>query len=124
MNELQASERQIFCRSWSQMVTSLSAFPWKLWADQYQIGLKLMEDIYRQPASAEVSFKRGNEAASQTVDEFRGLERQAAERVRQGFAPPKEIYELPYRDRIDWSKFPDWARPTDPELFQGCAHEG
>jgi hypothetical protein len=52
------------------------------------------------------------------------LERLAAGRVQRGLAPPKEIYELPYRDLIDWSWFPGWARPSDPEQFQGCAHEG
>jgi len=59
-----------------------------------------------------------------TPDDCRKLERQAAERARRGLAPPKEIYETPYRQRIDWSAFPDWARPTDPEVFQGCSHEG
>ena len=22
------------------------------------------------------------------------------------------------------ARFPDWARPSDPELFEGSAHEG
>jgi hypothetical protein len=65
-----------------------------------------------------------NKPQETTVDEFQGLEHQASERVRQGLAPPKEIYDVPYRDRIDWSKFPEWARPTDPEVFQNCGHEG
>jgi hypothetical protein len=54
----------------------------------------------------------------------RRLEGLAAERLERGLAPPKEIYDAPYRDLIDWSRFPDWARPSDPELFQGCVHEG
>lgn len=52
------------------------------------------------------------------------LEKRAVERLRQGLAPPREIYQLPYRDRLDWSELPDWARPSDPELFEGCGHEG
>jgi hypothetical protein len=71
-----------------------------------------------------VRFGEENEASSLTVDQFRGLERKASERVRQGLAPPKEIYDAPYRDRIDWSQFPEWAKPTDPEVFHDCGHEG
>ena len=48
----------------------------------------------------------------------------AGERIAKGFSPPREIYETPMRQRIDWSLFPDWARPVDPEVFEGCGHEG
>lgn len=48
----------------------------------------------------------------------------AALRMQQGFAPPAEIYQVHYRSRINWSDFPDWARPLDPEAFDGCCHEG
>ena len=74
--------------------------------------------------TTEASHAEWGEATSQSGDEFRKLERQAAERVRRGLAPPREIYETLYRNRIDWSRFPEWARPSDPELFQGCGHEG
>ena len=43
---------------------------------------------------------------------------------RQGFAPPSRIYQVEYRRRIDWSRFPSWARPVNPEDFDGCCHEG
>lgn len=48
----------------------------------------------------------------------------AAVRMRQGFAPPAEVYRVPYRSLINWSDFPDWAQPIDPEAFEGCCHEG
>jgi hypothetical protein len=48
----------------------------------------------------------------------------AGKRVAQGLAPPREIYKAQYRKRIDWSKFPEWAQPSDPELYEGCVHEG
>jgi hypothetical protein len=124
MSQLQETESEAFCRSWWQMLTSLFGCQWKLFAGQYQVGLKLMDGIYRRPASTAVRFGEENEASSLTVDQFRGLERKASERVRQGLAPPKEIYDAPYRDRIDWSQFPEWAKPTDPEVFQDCGHEG
>jgi hypothetical protein len=48
----------------------------------------------------------------------------AEQRMSQGLAPPPEIYRIEYRQLVDWLKFPDWARPIDPQLFEGCCHEG
>ncbi|MCA9103226.1 MAG: hypothetical protein KDA63_18855 [Planctomycetales bacterium] len=48
----------------------------------------------------------------------------AEERIRQGLAPPPEIYQVKYRRRVDWTRFPLWAQPLDPEIFDGCGHEG
>ncbi len=57
----------------------------------------------------------------QTPEELAQL---AANRMRQGFPPPAEIYQVQYRSCINWLEFPDWARPVDPEAFDGCCHEG
>lgn len=65
-------------------------------------------------ASARSNGKRLNGTLAQRVKE----------RLDRGLAPPAEAYRLPHRDQIDWSEVPDWARPTDPELFEGCGHEG
>ena len=43
-------------------------------------------------------------------------------RVKQGLAPPRQIYQVHHRHQIDWSQFPSWARPSDPEMFD--CHEG
>ncbi len=48
----------------------------------------------------------------------------AKERMSRGLAPPPEIYRIKNRSLIDWSIFPSWARPLDPEVFDGCCHEG
>ena len=48
----------------------------------------------------------------------------AEQRMSHGFAPPPEIYRIENRRRIDWLRFPDWARPVDPQVFEGCCHEG
>ncbi len=48
----------------------------------------------------------------------------AEQRISQGLAPPPEIYRIEYRQRLDWSKFPNWAQPVDPQVFDGCCHEG
>jgi hypothetical protein len=58
------------------------------------------------------------------VPEAEDLERRALESVRQGMPPPREAYEAPYRDRIAWCRFPTWAWPNDPELFDAGTHEG
>lgn len=46
------------------------------------------------------------------------------ERLDQGLSPPPEIYQVQYRDKIDWSQLPEWALPLDPDVFEGCSHEG
>lgn len=48
----------------------------------------------------------------------------AEDRVRRGLAPPPEIYRIEYLRCVDWSKFPAWAQPVDPQVFDGCCHEG
>jgi hypothetical protein len=45
-------------------------------------------------------------------------------RTRRGLAPPREIYDVRDRDRVAQSTLPEGARPSDPDLFEGCAHEG
>ena len=70
------------------------------------------------------------EAGSEQVDQTAAaqaassLEERARLRTLQGLAPPREIYDIRNPSMVDWSAFPDWARPLDPELFEGCSHEG
>jgi hypothetical protein len=52
------------------------------------------------------------------------LEERARRRTLLGLAPPREIYDTHIRNRVDWSTLPVWARPSDPDLFEGCVHEG
>jgi hypothetical protein len=56
--------------------------------------------------------------------ETQDLVRQAFERLRRGLPPPREIYQVQHRNRVDWLQFPEWARPSDPEMFKDCVHEG
>ncbi len=95
---------------WTCAVARLLTCQWKLFETQYETGMKIMQALLDTPPA--------------TADELRRLEGQSAERIRQGLAPPPEIYRTPYRERIDWSRFPEWARPIDPELFEECGHEG
>jgi hypothetical protein len=64
---------------------------------------------------------RRRNAAAQAAS---SLEERARQRTQQGLAPPREIYDIRNRDRVDWSTLPEWARPSDPDLFEGCVHEG
>jgi hypothetical protein len=98
------------CAYWSRAVTRLLWNQWKLLDAQYAAGIELLDTVAGAPAAAA--------PAKQT------LERYALERVQKGLAPPREVYAVPNRGRIDWSRFPDWARPIDPEVFEGCGHEG
>jgi hypothetical protein len=68
--------------------------------------------------------KSGDLSHSSLKIDGQALIKLAQQRMRQGLAPPPQIYRIEYRNRIDWSQFPDWARPIDPQLFDGCCHEG
>jgi hypothetical protein len=100
---------------WSETMKSLLEYQWQLINGPYSIGLRLMERTLGPPGGA---------PEPTLAEKVRALQRQAAERVRRGLAPPREAYEAPYRDLIDWGAFPDWARPIDPEVFENCGHEG
>jgi hypothetical protein len=110
MSERPESEEPTGGARWPGAVARLLTCQWKLFETQYETGMKIMETLLDTPGGM--------------TDELRRLEQTSAERVRKGLAPPPEIYKTPYRERIDWSRFPEWARPTDPELFEECAHEG
>jgi hypothetical protein len=64
---------------------------------------------------------RRRTAATQAAS---SLEMRARKRTQQGLAPPREIYDIGNRDLVDWSTLPEWARPSDPDMFEGCVHEG
>jgi len=97
--------------SWTRAVTSL------LWGNWLVLdaGFRATEAILATTAPA---------ASAIAVGEPCGLIAFALARAKKGLAPPREIYLAPYRDRINWADFPEWARPCDPDLFEGCSHEG
>ena len=103
---------------WSQAVQYLLGCQWQLFEAQCEVSMKMMERVIDLAAGGTTTTPAG------TAEKLQRLERLAAERARAGLALPREIYELPYRDLVDWANFPDWARPSDPELFAGSAHEG
>ncbi len=98
-------------QSWSHAVTSLL---WSQWL-MLEAGFQATQSILATAAPA-----ADNEVAEATA----GLAARALARVKQGLAPPPELYLAPYRDRINWAEFPEWAKPSNPELYEGCAHEG
>jgi hypothetical protein len=95
---------------WVRAVESWAWTQWRLCDAQYAAGIDLLDAVAGPPAVRTTSVQ--------------DLERRALERVRRGLPPPREVYEVHNRGRIDWSRFPEWARPTDPEAFEGCGHEG
>ena len=101
---------------WLNAAATLLAYQWKLFEAQYQAGLSIVE--------AALGAAGRGAGAGPAAAELERLERLAAERVSRGLAPPREAYQAPYRGQIDWGKFPEWARPSDPEMFEGTAHEG
>jgi len=96
----------------------------KLLDVQCQVGMTIVESVLGLSPARGVGSPEGHKAEPQPAQKLSSLEQRASARMRQGLAPPRQIYELPYRNRVNWSDFPEWARPSDPELFDGCAHEG
>jgi hypothetical protein len=113
------------CRWWSEAAMSLALCPWRLLDAQRQAGIKTLEILLGvRPASAPVPEKNEAAPAPPVPEDPARLEHVAAERARAGKAPPSEVYQVQHRTRIDWSQFPMWACPSDPEMFEGSAHEG
>jgi len=110
---------------WLRVVSSMVWGQWRLLDAQYQAGLDLLNTL---ADPKEVEAGRPPPAPASTAPKPPGglsdLEARALERVRKGFPPPAEVYEAQNRSRIDWSRFPEWAWPTDPDLFTGTSHEG
>jgi hypothetical protein len=98
------------CDLWKRAVATLAYNQWRVLDAQYAAGIDLLDAAAGARAGAR--------------PELQTLEQEALERVRRGLAPPRAVYEAQNRGRIDWSRFPDWARPTDPEVFEGSSHEG
>jgi|SRR5208282_4634695 len=110
---------------WSWTVTNLVWNQWRLFDSQCQAGLKLLNGLRDVGAFREAAPQQENEAIGRkATPEETDLVRSARERIKKGLAPPKEIYQIQNRERIDWSEFPEWAKPIDPEVFEGSGHEG
>ena len=77
-----------------------------------------------EPLSHGNGYRRDSDSPSgrHRVDEV--LVARIEDRIRRGLAPPPEIYQAQYRNKIDWSRLPEWAVPLGPDIFDGCVHEG
>jgi len=122
MIDWMVSQDRPLVRRWSQTLTSLVWGQWRLLDAQYRVGINLLDALFGVPAGAEPRQEEGT--TPEGPGRIEDLERRALERVRTGRPPPREVYEAQNRARIDWSQFPEWARPIDPEVFADSAHEG
>jgi hypothetical protein len=108
----------------SDAVTDVTRTQWKFLSAQSQFSFSLWNALLGHSPSAEPPTEQPKEtAAAKSASAPGSLEKVAAERLKSGLAPPREIYDVRNRGRIDWSSVPDWARPVDPEMFEG-GHEG
>lgn len=107
-------------QSWSRTMTSMVWGQWFMLDTGLQAAQTVLASAATVPPAGATRSRGGAEAASRPQE----LVKLAVERIGKGLAPPREIYQTPYRNQIDWSRFPDWARPTDPEMFEGSSHEG
>ncbi len=103
----------------SEKVAAATQEQWKFFSDQSRFGFALwnaMLGSFRSEATSSSPPKEQNPPG-------KSLEEVTAERLKEGLAPPREIYDIRNRGRIDWSRVPEWAKPVDPELFES-GHEG
>jgi hypothetical protein len=95
---------------------------WLLLDAQFRAGLKLVAAL--SSGAVPPPEREPETGAPRAGEDLKEIERRVAELASKGLPPPREIYEVQNRSRIDWSRFPEWARPVDPEVFEGCGHEG
>jgi hypothetical protein len=111
------------CDFLSKAVKDATCSQWRLLVAQSRVGFSLWNALLGVPPETDSSHEAQHEVANPKATSPGSLEEVATERMKRGFAPPREIYDLKNRGRIDWSTVPAWARPLDPELFEG-GHEG
>jgi len=106
---------------------------WRLLFTPCKLSMAMMDDILigsarlyavpDEPQKADPGSTAEAAAAPDKEGSPETLEQRAMNRLSHGYAPPREIYDVRNRGQINWSKVPEWAKPADPELFEG-AHEG
>jgi hypothetical protein len=112
-------------RYWSQVVISMVWGQWQVLDAGLRATSKILEAASQAPADeADAPARTAESAAPVPSGAVEDLMEFAGKRMAQGLAPPREIYKAQYRKQIDWSKFPEWAKPSDPDVYEGCAHEG
>jgi hypothetical protein len=113
-------------RFWARAMVNMAWTQWGFLTAGLRFANRMMQPPWATPAGAGPPPSRPAEAGAPRVSGGGEdlLTRLAAERLAAGLAPPPEIYQVPYRNQIDWSQFPEWARPSDPDLYEGCGHEG
>jgi hypothetical protein len=114
-----ASKFPSFYETWASALTGMLEFQWWLCQIPIKTGMEIMQVFSNAPDVVAPAAGQSRDAA-----DVRELEKLAIERARRGLAPPRQIYQAPYRDQIDWSQFPEWARALDPEMFEEVGHEG
>src|SRR5262249_51208257 len=125
MNDALMPNAQGLVSPWLAMMSNVVWGQWRLLDAQYQAGLDFLKTLEGAPLTRPSPPSAGGEGRVRGAQErVPDLESQALERVRKGFPPPPEVYLAENRNRIDWSRFPEWAWPMDPELFTGTSHEG
>jgi hypothetical protein len=121
LSQYQSVSRTIRDVMWNQ---------WKWLSTPYQLGVDMIDDFLVRASRPEAAVDKPELPAPEPEGpepEQAGpretLEQVAMKRLSGGQAPPREIYDVRNRGRINWADVPDWAKAVDPEIFEG-AHEG
>ena len=107
-------------RSLSRVTTGLLRGQW-VWVDA---GFRTADGLLGAAAEPLAPVGITATPAAEAPGQLDDLVGRALDRVGEGMPPPRELYDVKYREQVDWLLFPEWARPSDPEAFTGCGHEG
>jgi hypothetical protein len=131
LSHYQSVSRTIRDAMWNQ---------WQWMSTPYQLGVDMIDDFLVRAGRPDVAADSPELPAPKTealkteapkterpepeqASPPEPLEQVAMKRMSGGYAPPREIYDVRNRGRINWADVPDWAKAVDPEIFEG-AHEG
>jgi hypothetical protein len=129
-----AELEQRFETTWADFCEDVLRKQWDAWTAQFQAGLDNIEGASQLASETinlwwkwfetlQLSCIPQATAGAGKCAALTALEQTALEQAREGLPPPRQVYEAQNRNRIDWSRFPCWAQPSDPELFES-GHEG
>jgi hypothetical protein len=113
-----------YLRRYQSFSREVAHLMWKCSVNQIHFGINLMDSLAVGSKAEIVPSDAKEKAGAEMDNQPDNLGKLAMARMKSGYAPPREIYDVRNRGKIDWSTVPEWAKPVDPDVFEGCSHEG
>ena len=109
---------------WSGTLANVVRSQWELVDAYYQVGIRVLKAVRGASPVQEPECKAMKEAVMpRTTEGRRSWSTSAWSACGRVWPRRGRFMTSSIGVELDWSLLPDWARPTDPELYEG-AHEG